>query len=71
MNKPLLPHQLRPDASLPQHLVSAHASPQDQLPLATEGIQRWVWQGRYGDMLIEVEGEAVRVNGQPVIRLAP
>jgi hypothetical protein len=29
-------------------------------------VQRWVWQGRFGPMLIEVIGEQVFVNGQRV-----
>lgn len=36
------------------------------LPLASDGVQRWVWHGRYGAMLIEVIGDDVFVNGQRV-----
>lgn len=42
------------------------AALQPSLALAAEGVQRWVWQGRYGPMLIEVVGQQVLVNGQPV-----
>jgi len=39
---------------------------QTALPLTTPGIQRWVWEGRYGRMLIEVAGGDVYVNSQRV-----
>lgn len=42
------------------------ASP--RLPLAADGVQRWVWQSRFGPMLIEVVGDDAYVNGQ---RVAP
>jgi hypothetical protein len=45
--------------------------PQPLLPLASEGVQRWVWQGRHGTMLIEVVGDEVYVNGDRVERHAP
>lgn len=38
------------------------------LALASEGVLRYVWHGRYGDMLIEARGEDVFVNGQRVER---
>jgi hypothetical protein len=44
---------------------------QPPLPLVSAGVQRWVWQGRFGAMLIEVVGEAVYVNGQRVEPHAP
>jgi hypothetical protein len=44
-------------------------SPQEpQLPFASEGVQRYVWEGRFGPMLIEVKDGAVFVNGQHVER---
>lgn len=54
-------------------LLQAHQQAQQQshqadLPLATPGIQRWVWRSRFGEMLIEVAGEEVFVNGQRVQR---
>jgi len=56
MNAPLLPEVIR----------LLEASPQEALPLATEGVQRYVWESRFGQILIEVtEGQAF-VNGQPV-----
>ena len=45
--------------------------PQPPLPLASAGVQRWVWEGRYGAMLIEVMGDEVYVNGERVERHAP
>lgn len=39
---------------------------QAALPLASEGVARWVWHGRFGTMLIEAVGQSVRVNGVPV-----
>lgn len=61
MNAPLLPEKL-----LPRHEPCAEPSPQATLALATPGVQRWVWEGRYGPMLLEVAGEQVFVNGQRV-----
>lgn len=44
---------------------------QPHLPLASDGVLRWVWQSRFGAMLIEVTGDEVFVNGQRVNRHAP
>ena len=41
-------------------------SQEPELPLATEGVLRYVWHGRFGDMLIEVQDGAVFVNGAEV-----
>lgn len=55
MNAPLLPE------------ILLGLSPQEpQLPLAAEGVQRFVWEGRFGAMLIEVRDGSAYVNGQPV-----
>jgi hypothetical protein len=56
MNVPLLPEVLR----------LRDDSPQDLLPLATEGVQRYVWEGRFGSMLIEVVDGVALVNGKRV-----
>ena len=56
MNAPLLPEVLR----------RLDATPQADLPLATEGVARYVWQGRFGEMLIEVIDDVVYVNGDRV-----
>ncbi len=47
------------------------ASPQASLPLAAEGVQRFVWEHRFGSMLIEVDGDEVRVNGAVVQPVPP
>lgn len=57
MDTPLLPetrHGLRPD------IDDAQAA----LPLAAAGVERHVWEGRYGPMLVEVRDGQVYVNGQ-------
>ncbi|WP_284617159.1 hypothetical protein [Aquabacterium humicola] len=55
MNAPLLPQiLLRP------------ADREPELPLSTEGVQCYVWQSRFGEMLIEVHDGAAYVNGQRV-----
>ncbi|MCW5634031.1 MAG: hypothetical protein KIT17_11920 [Rubrivivax sp.] len=41
---------------------------QPPLPLASDGVLRWLWHSRFGDMLIEVIGNEVFVNGQRVAR---
>lgn len=41
---------------------------QPPLPLASDGVLRWLWHGRFGEMLIEVIGDEVFVNGQRVSR---
>jgi hypothetical protein len=51
---------------LPEVLLGADASAEPELPLATEGVQRTVWQSRYGAILIEVKDGVAYVNGQPV-----
>ena len=58
MNAPVLPEVLL------RHGVDA----QTALPLASEGVRRWVWESRYGAMLIEVIDDEVFVNGQRVQR---
>jgi hypothetical protein len=30
-------------------------------------VQRWVWRSRFGEVLIEVVGEQVFVNGKAVV----
>lgn len=56
MNAPLLPEVLR----------LREESPQGALPLATEGVQRFVWEGHFGSMLIEVAHGVAYVNGDRV-----
>lgn len=52
-------------------LTLREASPQTNLPLAAEGVQRYVWEHRYGSMLIEIIGDEVRVDGEVVRPLQP
>jgi hypothetical protein len=64
MNAPLRPEVLlRPAQEAPR--------PQQELPLASEGVQRFVWESRFGPMLIEVRGDEVFVNSQRVERCNP
>lgn len=46
-------------------------SAQQTLPLATDGVLRYVWEHRYGSMLIEVVGDDVLIDGQRVEPAAP
>jgi len=39
---------------------------QAALPLASVGVQRWVWEGKFGAILIEVIEGRVFVNGEVV-----
>lgn len=59
----------RPPA--PEVIVGHADDAQPPLPLASDGVLRWVWHSRYGEMLIEVVGDEVFVNGQRVDRHAP
>jgi hypothetical protein len=56
MNAPL-----RPDV-----FIRPEPSPQLDLPLAADGVQRHVWESRFGTMLIEVRGGDIFVNGSLV-----
>ena len=56
---------------LPEVLVRRSASPQGDLPLAAEGVLRYLWEGRFGPMLIEVRDGQAFVNGQVVKRAEP
>jgi len=51
---------------LPEVLLGIDTSHEPQLPLAAEGVQRYVWEGRFGAMLIEVKDGVAFVNGQRV-----
>jgi hypothetical protein len=51
---------------LPEVLLGLDSSVAPPLPLAAEGVQRYVWKGRFGAMLIEVKEGVVFVNGQRV-----
>jgi len=51
---------------LPEVLLGVDVFQEPQLPLATEGVQRYVWESRFGAMLIEVRQGNAYVNGQRV-----
>lgn len=53
----------------PEVLLRASMPAQVDLPLVAEGVLRYVWESRWGPMLIEVVGGRVSVNGDPVERL--
>lgn len=55
---------------LPEVLLGNHSVDQPALPLATVGIQRFVWQSAYGPILIEVRDGASFVNGKRVMSIA-
>ena len=50
----------------PEVLVRAHPTPQLDLPLSAEGVLRYVWESRFGPMLIEVRDGRAFVNSEPV-----
>ena len=50
----------------PERLLRLDDGNQVSLPLATPGVQRYVWESRFGEILIEVIGEQLFVNGQAV-----
>jgi hypothetical protein len=53
--------------SLLSEVHVGHApSDQVELPLAAEGVLRYVWESRFGPMLIEVREGVAYVNGQAV-----
>lgn len=51
---------------LPEVLLAAQPIDQPYLDLASVGVQRYVWQGTYGPMLIEVRDGFAFVNGDRV-----
>ena len=51
---------------LPEILVRRELSMQADLLLASEGVLRYLWEGRFGPMLIEVRDGLAFVNGQAV-----
>jgi hypothetical protein len=54
----------------PEVITGAVDAAQSQLALASEGVQRYVWQGAFGPMLIEVHDGTVFVNGMRVEPIA-
>ncbi|MBS0446173.1 MAG: hypothetical protein JSR59_09510 [Proteobacteria bacterium] len=56
---------------LPEILLGVDTSAEPRLPLASEGVLRYIWESRYGPMLIEVRAGEVYVNGARVQRIRP
>lgn len=56
------------NAPLHREVLLRRPDPESELPLATEGVQRYVWDSRFGSMLIEVIGDDIYVNGGKVER---
>lgn len=56
--------------TIPEVLLGGGAPGQASLPLATVGVQRYVWQSAFGAMLIEVHDGRVYVNGERVLSMA-
>jgi len=50
----------------PEMLLRRDGDHQAAFPLASEGVLRYVWESRYGSILIVVSGSDVFVNGQRV-----
>lgn len=46
--------------------LGSQTTAEPELALWTDGVQRWVWESRFGEMLIEVKDGAVFVNGSRV-----
>ena len=55
----------------PEIVVGAAPNDQPRLALATEGVQRWIWQSRFGPILIEVIDDRPYVNGVRVDPCGP
>lgn len=55
---------------VPEVLLGPRAPDQPDLPLAAEGVQRYVWESAYGPMLIEVREGTAFVNGKRVMSMA-
>jgi hypothetical protein len=54
---------------LPEMLVQRGERPQGELPLASEGVLRYVWESRFGPMLIEVRQGRAYVIGSSLSHL--
>lgn len=61
------PDPLAMDAPLFPEVLLRPTGPQTDLPLVSAGVLRYLWQARYGDILIEVVHGEVRVNGAAVV----
>ena len=63
MNAPNLP-------LLPEVQLGPQPADQPNLELASEGVQRYVWNSAFGAMLIEVRDGVAFVNGARVASMA-
>ena len=59
-----------PNLLMPEVLLGAQPTDQSNLDLASEGVQRYVWQSAYRAMLIEVRDGIAFVNGARVASMA-
>jgi hypothetical protein len=50
----------------PEVFIRPHPNPQIDLPLASDGVLRYVWESQFGTMLIEVREGQIFVNGSLV-----
>lgn len=64
-----LPLPTRPPPAAP--LAGPVPEPRLGLAVTAPVRERWVWNSRYGAIVIEVQGDEVFVNGEPVQRHAP
>ena len=64
MNAPLFPEVLTRREGAAPH-------PQQPLPLASAGVQRHLWDSRFGPILIEVIADQIFVNGDRVMPVTP
>ena len=55
---------------LPEVVYGGADASQPSLPLAAEGVQRFVWRMRYGCILVEVRDGSAYVNGDRVVPIA-
>lgn len=51
---------------IPEVLVRRTESPQAEMRLETQEVLRYVWESRFGDILIEVRDGQAYVNGEAV-----
>lgn len=51
---------------IPERHVGEVDDSQPELPLSADGMLRYVWHGKFGDVLLEVRDGRAFVNGQPV-----
>jgi len=58
------------DPLLPEVVCGGSAEPQAALPLASEGVQRFVLQMAHGEILIEIRNGLAYVNGDRVEPIA-